>query len=420
MSASVRILVSAGRPIHYGWVICLTGCAVLFACLGLGRFSLGMLLPSMGASLHLDYARMGLISTGNFAGYMSAVLVAGTATQSLGARRAIVLGLALVGGSMILIARCTSFVPVLVLYFATGVGSGLANVPLMGLVSHWFLRDTRGRAAGFMVSGNGLAIIFCGLFIPWVNQGSGGEGWRTGWLVLGGISLAVTVLAAILLRNHPREKGLEPLGTGGGPPSSVPGAGKRAGVARRDVVHLGVIYLLFGATYVVYATFIVTSMVDAHHFGEDVAGRFWAVVGGLSVFSGPLFGWLSDRLGRRLGMIAVFLLFTVAYVFAALSGTGFLYGSIALFGIVVWSIPTIMSAAVGDYMGPEQAVRAFGFITLFFGAGQIVGPAVAGWLAEATGDFNGPFLLCAALTACAAGLASLLKKPAEAGRAMGS
>jgi len=412
--------VSAGRSVHYGWVICLTGCAVLFACLGLGRFSLGMLLPSMSASLHLDYARMGLISTGNFAGYMSAVLVAGTVTQSLGARRAIALGLALVGGSMILIARCTSFVPVLVLYFATGVGSGMANVPLMGLVSHWFLKDTRGRAAGFMVSGNGLAIIFCGLFIPWVNQGSGGEGWRTGWLVLGGISLAVTALAAVLLRNHPREKGLEPLGGGGTPPAPAPGSGKRGGVVRRDVVHLGVIYLLFGATYVVYATFIVTSMVDVHHFGEDVAGRFWAVVGGLSVFSGPLFGWLSDRFGRRLGMIAVFSLFTVAYVFAALSGTGFLYGSITLFGIVVWSIPTIMSAAVGDYMGPEQAVRAFGFITLFFGAGQIVGPAVAGWLAELTGDFNGSFLLCAALTGCAALLAGLLKKPGDTARATGS
>lgn len=396
---------------HYGWVICLTGCGVLFACLGLGRFSLGMLLPSMSVSLHLDYARMGLISTGNFAGYMAAVLVAGTATQSLGARRTITLGLALVGGTMLLIARCSSFVPVLVLYFVTGVGSGLANVPLMGLVSHWFLRDTRGRAAGLMVTGNGLAIIFCGLFIPWTNRGAGGEGWRTGWLTLGLISLAVAVLAGVLLRNHPRDKGLEPLGRGQSAPPPAPKPGKRTGVVRRDIVHLGGIYLLFGATYVVYATFIVTSLVDVHHFGEDVAGRFWAVVGALSVFSGPLFGWLSDRLGRRLGMITVFALFTAAYVFAALSGTGFLYGSIGLFGIAVWSIPTIMSAAVGDYMGPEQAVRAFGFITLFFGAGQIVGPAVAGWLAERTGDFNAPFLLCAALTACAAVLSALLKKP---------
>ena len=55
---------------HYGWTIVLTGMAVLFSCLGLGRFSLGMLLPSMGHSLEMNYSQMGLIGTGNFAGYM--------------------------------------------------------------------------------------------------------------------------------------------------------------------------------------------------------------------------------------------------------------------------------------------------------------------------------------------------------------
>ena len=55
---------------HYGWIIVLTGMAVVFSCLGLGRFSLGMLLPSMGISLILNYSQMGLIGTGNFVGYM--------------------------------------------------------------------------------------------------------------------------------------------------------------------------------------------------------------------------------------------------------------------------------------------------------------------------------------------------------------
>ncbi|EGB15125.1 major facilitator superfamily MFS_1 [Pseudodesulfovibrio mercurii] len=404
---------------HYGWTVCLTGAAVVFACLGLGRFSLGMLLPSMGASLSLDYGRMGLISTGNFTGYMLAVLLAGTITQSLGARRTIAAGLALVGLSMVLIGRADGFEPVLLLYFATGVGSGLANVPLMGLISHWFLRDTRGRAAGIMVSGNGVAIIFAGLFIPWVNQGSGGEGWRIGWLVLGLMAVAVAVLAGWLLRNHPRDKGLEPLG-GAAPASASPTGPASAarthqperGSQRGTMVHLGIIYLLFGATSVVYATFIVTALVDVHHYGEDAAGRFWAVVGGLSVFSGPLFGWLSDRLGRRFGMIVVFSLFTVAYAFAALNGSPlFLYASVVIFGVVAWSIPTIMSAAVGDYMGPNRAVKAFGLITLFFGAGQIIGPVVAGYLADLSGDFNAAFWLCAALTACAVVLTALLRQP---------
>ena len=181
------------------------------------------------------------------------------------------------------------------------------------------------------------------------------------------------------------------------------------------MVHLGCIYALFGATYVVYATFIVTAMVNERGFGENTAGTFWAVVGGLSIFSGPLFGWLSDHLGRKIGIMVVYTLFTISYVLVAADlPTSFLYASIGIFGLAVWSIPTIMSAAVGDYTGPVRAVKAFGFITLFFGAGQITGPAVAGFMADMTGTFSMAFWLCALLTTIAIGLTSFLRPPSEA------
>jgi MFS family permease len=185
---------SANRAqLHYGWVIAFTGTTVLFSCLGLGRFSLGMLLPSMGNSLDLNYSQMGLIGTGNFVGYMLSVVLAGIIAGAIGARWTISIGLVLVGGSMLLISRATGFFEVMTLYVATGVGSGLANVPMMGLVSHWFISNTRGRAAGIMLSGNGIAIVFTGLFIPWVNASTGAEGWRTGWLTIGVISLFIVV-----------------------------------------------------------------------------------------------------------------------------------------------------------------------------------------------------------------------------------
>jgi hypothetical protein len=63
----------------------------------------------------------------------------------------------------------------------------------------------------------------------------------------------------------------------------------------------------------------------------------------------------------------VYTLFTVSYVMVAADLPDlFLYASIGIFGLAVWSIPTIMSAAVGDYMGPVQAVRAFWFHYVVF------------------------------------------------------
>ncbi|WP_457553870.1 MFS transporter [Desulfobacula sp.] len=403
-------------PLHYGWIIVLTGMAVLFSCLGLGRFSLGMLLPSMGISLDLNYSQMGLIGTGNFVGYMISVVLAGIIARAIGARWTIFFGLVLVGVSMVLIGSAMTFFEVMALYVATGIGSGLANVPMMGLVSHWFLKSTRGSAAGIMLSGNGLAIVFTGLFVPWVNTSQGAEGWRTGWLTIGIISLIIAVIAVVFLRNDPEEKGLVPLGEANPSEALISDSGvmEKKTSSKWTMVHLGCIYSLFGATYVVYATFIVTAMVNERGFGEGTAGTFWAVVGGLSLFSGPLFGWLSDRLGRKMGMMVVYTLFTISYALVAANlPDPFLYASIGIFGLAAWSIPTIMAAAVGDYMGPAQAVKAFGFITLFFGAGQIAGPAVAGFLADVTGSFSMAFWLCAVLTAGAVVLAYFLKPPAR-------
>lgn len=404
-----------GSNLHYGWIIALTGMAVLFSCLGLGRFSLGMLLPSMGISLNLTYSQMGLISTANFIGYMISVVLAGVIARGIGARWTISIGLVLVGGSMALISRAMGFLEVTALYAATGIGSGLANVPMMGLVSHWFHKSNRGRAAGMMLSGNGVAIVFTGMLIPWINASMGAEGWRTGWLTIGVISIFIAVAAAFFLRNEPGEKGLAPMGeTNASITSTGPEPEKNIASYKWTMVHLGCIYALFGATYVVYATFIVTAMVNERGFGENTAGAFWAVVGGLSILSGPLFGFLSDRLGRKTGMMVVYALFTISYVLAAADlPNPFLYASIGLFGLAVWSIPTIMSAAVGDYTGPARAVKAFGFITLFFGAGQVAGPAAAGFMADVTGSFSMAFWLCAALTTSAVVMTGFLRPPSK-------
>jgi len=406
--------------LHYAWIIALTGMLVLFSCLGLGRFSLGMLLPSMGSFLNLNYSQMGLIGTGNFVGYMISVFIAGIVAKRIGPRRTITLGLILVGVSMVFISRAMGFLEVMILYIATGVGSGFANIPMMGLVSHWFLKTSRGRAAGAMISGNGIAIVLTGIFIPWINASLGAEGWRTGWLIIGFISVSIAGVAAVLLRNDPREKGLRPLGSNNGEAISKIQTNETNQTnnpeknSKWTMVHLGCIYAFFGATYAVYVTFIVTALINERGFGEETAGQFWAVVGALSVFSGPLFGWISDKLGRKTGMMIVYGLFTLSYALAAANlPNSFLYASIGIFGLSVWSIPTIMSATVGDYVGPAKAVKALGFITLFFGAGQITGPAVAGILADTTGSFSMAFWLCALLTGIAIVATYFLRAPAK-------
>jgi MFS family permease len=110
----------------------------------------------------------------------------------------------------------------------------------------------------------------------------------------------------------------------------------------------------------------------------------------------------------------VFAIQGTAYLLAtAPLAPAFLYISAGLFGIVAWSIPSIMAAVVGDYFGAERAASTFGTITLFFGFGQIVGPGVAGWAAEVADGFAISFAMATALAFLAVILAALMPRPAK-------
>lgn len=380
----------------------------IMACLGLGRFALGMLLPSMAGPLGLDYGQMGLIGTANFTGYMVSVLFSGYLAVRLGSSRFIFMALLLVGATMALVGVSESFKEVLVLYALTGLGSGAANVPAMGLVSAWFSRRLRGKAAGFVVIGSGFAIIISGLMIPYVNRMLGEWGWRMNWLILAGAVLAVAMVARLVLRDRPEDVGLGPLGLAASPArdsGSVP-----ALYRIRRIYHLGALYFLFGFTYAIYVTFIVTSLVRDRGFSETEAGMFWMLVGAFSLLSGPAFGMLSDRFGRRAGFSAVFTLQGLAYLFAALGlGKAMLYMSVCFFGLGAWSIPTIMAASVGDCVGARRAPQAFGVVTFIFALGQLSGPFAAGLLAEQLNNFTASFMLAASMSALAVALSLMLK-----------
>jgi predicted MFS family arabinose efflux permease len=57
-----------------------------------------------------------------------------------------------------------------------------------------------------------------------------------------------------------------------------------------------------------------------------------------------------------------------------------------------------MAAAAGDFVGPRLAPAGLGFITLFFGIGQAIGPALGGYLRDATQAFTVPFLVAAGIS----------------------
>ncbi|MBT4522554.1 MAG: MFS transporter [Halieaceae bacterium] len=403
-------------PFHFGWIIAITASAVIFACLGMARFGLGMLLPSMGDDLSLSYSQMGYISSGNFAGYLLSVALVPYSLKIFGARKVIVFGLFLIATTTVAMSQMQGFPAAVIVYLFTGMGSGFANIPVMALLSHWFSSQYRGRAAGIAVVGSSFAIMASGLSVPEINQNFGASGWRIGWGSIGGLSAFIALLCWLILRDSPKDLGLQAVGEKGtngtikeplsdtSPPKLLNGL----------MLNIGVIYFAFGATYMTYGTFIITTLINEFGYSENVAGGLWFWIGFLSLFSGLIFGPLSDKLGRKATIIIVYTIQTGAYGLAAVASSGWvLYLSLGLYGIAVFSVPAVISAMMGDYLGPKRAAAGLSFVTFFFAAGQVIGPASAGMTADIFGSFTPAYGFSALVTALAVVATIMLKPPPD-------
>jgi hypothetical protein len=114
--------------------------------------------------------------------------------------------------------------------------------------------------------------------------------------------------------------------------------------------------------------------------------------------------------------MVVYLVHAAAYGLFSVWPTppGFTLSAI-LFGLAAWSVPAIMAATCGDVLGPRLAPAALGFITLFFGLGQAIGPSVAGALADAAGVFTPAFMLASLVALLGAAGAACLRPATLAG-----
>jgi predicted MFS family arabinose efflux permease len=236
---------------------------------------------------------------------------------------------------------------------------------------------------------------------------------------MGGVVLLLALLAWFTLRDSPGERGLELLG---GTPEEQPGAARTSSLAwgsvyRSGVVwHLGLIYIAWGIAYI-YITFFNKYLVTEVGLSDQTAGRLWSLVGWLSLTCGFTWGAVSDRWGRKAGLALVYTVHAGSFLLFAVGGGAAPYiVSSILFGLSAWSIPAIMAATCGDQVGPRLAPAALGFLTLFFGIGQTVGPYVAGLLADRLGTFVPAFLIAAGAALLGA-LGALLLPPSYAPKA---
>ena len=389
------------KKISYGWIIVAVGVLVKVAGLGFGRFAYPMLIPSMRGSLGFNYMEMGLLSGAIMMGYLLFSLIGGLLATRFGPKRIVIASLLCGSISMFSISRLSGFLPLLFFCFAMGAGGAGAHISMTTLPMAWFEEKGLGRALGVVTGGTGLGIIVTGLLLPFLLSALGKEAWRQCWLVMAIITLAVAITGWILLKERPGEI-TSPSSHPDKNREDMPSSRRRDGLSLKTII---IIYFIFGFAYNIYATYYVAFMVGDIGLSEKAAGNIWALFGWMCTGSGLIWGFLSDRLGRRRALLWNNGIISLSVLLPLLFRQPLLLGSSAfLFGSTFLGTVAVIAACIGDQVGEKRA-SVYCLVTLIHGFGQFLGTTLGGYLKDLTGSFQltfisslTGFLLCFILT----------------------
>lgn len=379
------------RPSSVAIIAC--GVMVTLVTVALARLSFGLILPPMRAALGLSYEQAGQLGTATALGYVSLVMVAGALASRRGGRASILLGLVFVITGFSGLSVASAFWQLLVLMTLLGFGTAFAYTPLISLIATWF-PQRRGLVIGLLNSGVGLGLMCAGAFVPWLSSAYD-DGWRLVWMLFAATGLVTLVAALLFLHNPPR-----PIADG----EATGDAPDRRREIRRSVfrspyvVTVGLTYGIIGMTYIVQAIFMFSYALAAG-VEPHVAGRLASFMGLLGIICGPIWGSVSDRLGRgqslMLAMAFAFVSTAIPVISPTLIGFGAHY---VILGVAVTGMFTSALAASTESVSAHAAPLAVSYVTLFFAAGQLIGPTAAGWLIGFEGGFRLTFGVSAAFT----------------------
>ncbi|MEJ6656985.1 MAG: MFS transporter [Pseudomonas sp.] len=371
---------STSRPNMVLTVLC--GTLTSLVVIGFARLAYGVILPSMRADLGLTYQQAGILSTVTALCYVSFVLAGGLAAARWGARASILFGMCTVVVGFVGLIFAADFWLMAILMGLLGFGTAFAFAPMVALLATWF-PDKRGLVIGCMSSGVGIGTLVAGLLVPFLFTVFGEQGWRVSWGVFAGTALLVAVLISLFVHN---------------PPQATANAGAPLSAEEKWLIYrnprvliVAATYGIIGLGYIVQTVFMVSFMVESG-YSDSIAGRYVAMMGMMSIAAGPLWGWMSDFLGRGNALAVSIFLVIVAMGLPLIEQTlPYFFLHFVVMGVSINGVFAMIQTSATDQVAPRYIPIAFSYATLFFAAGQFLGPAIAGWLIETTGDFTAAF-----------------------------
>lgn len=336
----------------------------------------------------------------------------GRLQDRLGPRVITTIGGILAGVGMIIAGFADSITTFTVSFgIISGAGIGLAYAATTPAAVKWFSPQKRGLISGMVVAGVGLASVYVA---PMTQYFIDNFGVKQAFWMEGIIFGLVIIILSQFLANPP--EGYVPNGSSTKASSSVAKASRDYSPTEMMATpQFWQVWLMYGFGSVA-GLMIIGHMAIIAKVQANVAWAF-VFVSILSIFNAGgrvLGGILSDKIGRNKTLMAMFLLQAVNMIlFKFYTTSPLLIFGIACTGIAYGSLLSVFPALTFDYFGMKNGGVNYGLVFTSWGVAGVIGPIMAGRIADLTKSYNTAFMVAAGLLVLSAVLVLTLKAPKE-------
>ncbi len=341
--------------------------------IGLARVGYGLVLPAIRRDLGGTYAVYGAIAAVHLGGYLAGTLAAPRVLRDRARRpRVTAISQLLVALFVVASALSPNAIVLAVTRLAIGLASGVGIASAVTDALERVAPERRGLASGVAWSAIGVALVVSAPAGAWTLGGA--VSWRDATALWAVPALLVTVLAwRIAPQPH-----------AAGTTDAVEPAFRWSDLARPANVYFVAAYAAYGIAYIAFVTFAVSAFA-ARGFSPAAVVLIWTVCGGAACAGALLAGVVLESGAHRWSLAipllcggAGSLLATVAGIVPATAGT-------MCVGLGLAATPAVASAFARERSDRASAARAFSGVTTVFGVGQLLGPMIAGTIADAFG-----------------------------------
>jgi MFS transporter, OFA family, oxalate/formate antiporter len=291
---------------------------------------------------------------------------------------------------------------------SAGTGGGFSLV--LATVSRLFV-IRRGLALGIALSGEGVGTL---VIAPIATFLISSFNWRTAFTLIGISAGVVMICFAQSLRKVPRHTEITAQAKSTGSPGSntgqTPGFSLKEAVKTGSFWFLGSVYLLLSFSFYLVLAHMVPHAIDMGITAARAA-IIISLVGASTIPGRLIIGWASDKTSRKRLAISSAIIQTAAMIWLACSGSlWMLYVFAICFGFTFGALSNLMATLIGDTFGMTNLGSITGVLVVGFTLGAAIGPALGGFVFDATNSYFASFMVGIAAAALAVVCLALTKR----------